>query len=276
MPAIVKRLTNDGLRNVNYRADSLNSAEDFEARDGVYTVSNTYNVTQTLLLDAHLDRLEDSARRQGFVLLCDRARLRAALRELVVSSGFGDVRFRISSKADAPASFLLTIEPYQPPTEQIRTQGARCVTTDAASRSDPAAKTSGWMHRRKALQADMPAGIYEAFLRDEKGQILEGMTSNFYAVLGGQLHTAGDGVLAGISRRIVLDVCRDVLQMRMQAPSHDDIANFREAFLSSSSRGIIPVVEIDGLTIGDGAVGANTRILQRLYQSWVEAHLEEL
>ena len=49
MPAIVKRLTNDGLRNVDYRADSLDSAAEFEARDGVYTVSNTYHVTQTLL-----------------------------------------------------------------------------------------------------------------------------------------------------------------------------------------------------------------------------------
>lgn len=276
MPAIVKRLTHDGLRNVSYRADSLNAAEDFEARDGVYTVSNTYNVTQTLLLDAHLDRLEDSARRKGFVLLCDRERLRSALREMIVSSGFGDVRYRISSNADAPASLLLTIEPYQPPPEQAITQGVRCVTTDAASRSDPAAKTSSWMHARKALQANMPASIYEIFLRDEHGCILEGITSNFYAVLGGQLYTAGDGVLAGISRRIVLDACRDVLQIRLQAPWHDDIANFSEAFMSSSSRGIIPVVEIDGQTIGDGAVGAETRNLQRRYQSWVEAHLEEL
>lgn len=276
MPAIVKRLTNDGLQNVNYRADSLNSAEEFEAGDGVYTVSNTYNVTQTLLLDAHLDRLEDSARRQGFVLRCDRTRLRSALREMVAGSGFGDVRFRISCNADAPASFLLTIEPYQPPSEEIRSYGARCVSTDAASRSDPAAKTSNWMRRRKALRADMPAGTYETFLRDEKGQILEGMASNFYAVLGGELHTAGDGALAGISRRIVLDICSDVLQIRLQAPAHDDIANFSEAFLSSSSRGIIPVVEIDGVRIGAGSVGTNTRILQRKYQAWVEAHLEEL
>ena len=170
----------------------------------------------------------------------------------------------------------MTIEPFQPPSESIRSQGVRCISTAAASRCDPAAKTSDWMHRRKALQAIMPAGSYEIFLLDNEGRILEGMTSNFYAVIGEWLHTAGEGVLAGISRHIVLEVCRDVLEIRFQAPFHDDIINFSEAFLSSSSRGIIPVVEIDGLAIGDGEVGAYTRALQRKYQSWIEAHLEEL
>ena len=276
MPAILKRLTSDGLHDVQYAADSLNAAAKFEAHDGVYTVSNTYHDTQTLLLDAHLDRLEDSARRQGILLKCERVRLRSALRKMIETSGFGDVRFRISVNANAPGVLLLTIEPYLPPSITIRAQGVRCVTSRAARRSDPAAKTSDWMHLRRALQAEMPAGIYETFLVDDEGHILEGMTSNFYAIRQGQLYTAGDGVLAGISRRVVLEGSQGLLPIRMQAPSYNDVSGFSEAFLSSSSRGIIPVVEIDGKTIGNGKVGATTRIMQRKYQSWVETHLEEL
>ena len=68
MPAIVKRLTAAGLADVDYAAASLDEAAAFEPRHGVYTVSNTHRRTQTLLLDAHLDRLEDSARREGFAL----------------------------------------------------------------------------------------------------------------------------------------------------------------------------------------------------------------
>lgn len=276
MPAIVKRLTPEGLKDVKYSANSLDDAAEFEARDGVYTVSNSYHVTQTLLLDAHLDRLEDSARRQGMTTICDRSRLRSALREMIVDSGYGDVRYRISVNMADPAAFLLSIEPYRPPSEAIRTRGARCLTSRAAGRRDPAAKTSDWMHMRKALQADMPAGTYETFLVNEESRILEGMTSNFYAIYGGQLYTAGDGMLEGISRRIVLEICQGLLPVHLQAPLRDDVTKFGEAFLSSSSRGIIAVVEIDGESIGDGKVGATTKILQRMYQSWVAAHLEEL
>ena len=115
MPAIIKRLTATGLADVDYRATSLDAAAEFEPRFGVYTVSNTRNRTQTLLLDAHLDRLEDSARREGFAFRCDRARLRQALRRMIEESGYGDARFRISVPGHRPSETLLSIEPYQPP-----------------------------------------------------------------------------------------------------------------------------------------------------------------
>ncbi|MCY4146712.1 MAG: hypothetical protein OXF90_09650, partial [Chloroflexi bacterium] len=88
MPAIIKRLNPSSLREVSYHADSLAGAAEFESRDGVYTVSNTVNHTQTLLFDAHLDRLVDSARREGIPLELDRQGLRAALRQMILESGF--------------------------------------------------------------------------------------------------------------------------------------------------------------------------------------------
>ena len=122
----------------------------------------------------------------------------------------------------------------------------------------------------------MPAGIYETFLLDEQGNMLEGLSSNFFAILSGSLCTVGEGVLAGISRRIVLNICRNVLPLELRAPKQGEIAVFEEAFLTSSSRGIIPVVEIDGVPIGDGQVGSSTKVLRQLYEFWVAAHLEEL
>ncbi|RMG90262.1 MAG: branched chain amino acid aminotransferase, partial [Chloroflexi bacterium] len=50
----------------------------------------------------------------------------------------------------------------------------------------------------------------------------------------------------------------------------------QEAFLTSSSRAIIPIVEIDGVTIGEGRRGAITQQLQQAYHEWVQAHLEAL
>lgn len=275
MPAIIKRLTKRGIVDVDAGARSLQEAAKREPRDGVYTVSNTYSRTKTLLLDAHLDRLDDSARRQGFAVGYDRVRLRQALRKIILDSKFGDARFRLSVSAQAPDEALMSIERFQAPSSELIQAGVRCITSSVA-RHDPAAKTSEWMHRRRALEAARPAGIFEDFLVDPSGRLLEGSSSNVYVMLDGELRTAASGVLAGVSRMIVLEVCEKIVPLRLEAPNIADIARFREVFLSSSSRGLIPVIELDGEAIGDGCVGATTLALRSAYQAWVEAHLEEL
>ncbi len=276
MPAQIRSLTQSGLREVDYQADSLAAAAAYESRAGVYTVSNTVKRTQTLLFDAHLDRLADSARREGIPLQLERAQLRSALRQMILESGFGDVRFRISVRAAQPGELLLSIEPYAPPAERLIQRGVRCETSALLTRHNPAAKSSDWMHRRRRLETARPANLYETFLLDAQGAILEGLGSNFYAIMDGELHTAGSGVLAGIARQIVLAVCADIITVRQIAPKLRELARFDEAFLSSSSRGIIPVVEVDGVAIGAGLPGAKTRQLRAAYQRWVAAHLEEL
>lgn len=276
MPAIVKRLTVAGLLDVDFAAASLDEAAEFEPRHGVYTVSNTYHRTQTLLLDAHLDRLEDSARREGFALRYDRQRLRQALRRMLEDSDYGDARFRISAPGDRPSEMLLSIEPFQPPSPAVIGQGVRCATSAEVARLNPASKASEWMHIRKQLAAARQPDIYETFIVDADDRILEGLSSNFYAIEDGELRTAGAQILAGISRQVVLETCAPIIPLRLEAPLRANIAHFSEAFLTSSSRGIIPVVEIDGAVIGDGSVGNITRQLRDAYESWVADHLEEL
>ena len=275
MPAMVKRLTKQSLARVEYSAGSLLDAAKREPRAGVYTVGKTFQRTKTLLFDEHWSRLENSARQQGFSFNGDPIRLRCALRQMILESDYGDVRFRISVAADAPDEALLSIEPFEPPNPHLIERGARCVTSSEARRI-PASKSSEWMHRRRALEAAQPTDIYETFLRDRQGNLLEGASSNVYVILDGELRTAPSGVLAGISRKIVLAVCESLVALRLKAPNIADIDRFSEVFLSSSSRGIIPVVELDGRRIGDGRVGAATMALRAAYQRWVDDHLEEL
>lgn len=276
MPAIIRRLSPRGLEKVEYTASSLAEAVIFEPFDGVYTVGNTWHTTKALLFDAHLERLEASARHQRISIDYDRQQLKAALRTLILASDYGDARFRISVSAARPDSLLITLEPYHPPDEALVRQGVRCVTSSAAQRKGPSAKTNDWMHIRGKLQDATAPGVYEIILLDESGFMLEGATSNFYAIADGQLCTAGSGILAGISRRILLEVCRDILPLRLQAPHIDDLPGMLEAFLSSSSRGVIPIVAIDGRSIGNGAVGEYSLKLRQAYERWVAEHLEEL
>lgn len=275
MPATIKCLRGRRLVDVDYRATSLRDAAQYEPREGVYTVSNTYKRTQTLLLDAHLDRLEDSAQRQNIPLSLDRIQLRSALRQLALESEYGDVRFRISVSAAAPDEIILSVEPFQAPSRQLIGQGARCVTSKAVRRN-PASKSISWLRRRQALEAATPDGVYEVFLLDSKGNLLEGISSNVYVMIGGALYTAARGVLAGVSRMIVFAICEAIVPLRRQPANISDFDRFDEVFLSSSSRGLIPVVELDGKPIGDGRVGPITSALRKAYQGWVADHLEEL
>lgn len=272
-PCMSKILSPDGLHDTGYEADSLAEATQFEP-DGVYTVANTFNTYQTLKLDAHLDRMEDSARREGIPLALDRLRLKAALRQLISEASFGDVRFRITVPRYQPDHLWLAVEPFTPPAESLIREGVRCITTGDLQRRNPAAKTNEWAQYRQVFT--QPEGIYEVLLLSDEGCILEGFTSNFYAVTGDELRTAGEGMLPGISQQVVFTVAPAIIPVRREAVAMSDIPRLREAFITSSSRGVIPVVEIDGVHVGDGRPGAITLAIRDAYQQWVAAHLETL
>jgi branched-chain amino acid aminotransferase len=276
MPTYIRKLTPQGLEGVDYTAETLNGAAQHEPSDGIYTVTNTYQTTKVLKFDAHLDRMEDSARRANVNLKLDRRRLRSHLRRLIEDGGFGDVRFRVTVPRDTPDTFIITLEPYTPPSDNLVNEGVRVITAPNSARNNPGAKTTDWMHERKRLTEAMPAGIYDTILLDAAGNMLEGLAANFYAILDGELRTAGTGVLPGIAQQIVLEVALGMLPVVRVAPNIADVSRIAEAFITSSSRGIIPVVEIDGQKLGEGTPGYWTRRLREAYIRWAEEHLEEL
>ncbi len=276
MPCIVKRLTSAGLLPVDYSAESLADAATHEPSSGVYTVTNTFGTDRVLKLSAHWDRLEDSARRANIPLKLDRPRLQAALRQVIEEAGYGSVRFRVTVPADAPNEFILSVEPFKPLAPKVYETGIRVITSAVANRANPAAKTTAWMHDRAALEAGLPPGVFTAILVSEDGVLLEGTSSNFYAILNGELRTAGEGVLPGIAQQVVFEVAPSILPVRREAVKIGDIPRIEEAFITSASRGIVPVVEIDGMPISGGAPGETTRTLRAAYLAWVEDHLETL
>lgn len=276
MPALIKLLTPQGLQDVDYSALSLADAAQYEPGDGIYTVANTFNTYDTLKLNAHFDRMEDSAKRQAISIKLDRQSIKNALRQMIDESNYGDVRFRITVSRSQAEQFILTIEPFTAPSETLIQQGVRCITVADSARKDAEAKTTAWMHTRKALSGAMPADIYDTFLLDKDDYLLEGLGSNFYAIVDGILHTAGEAVLKGISQQIVFEVAEGIIDIKRQAAHLSEIKRFSEAFLTSSSRGIIPVVEIDSIQIGDGLVGEKTGELRVAYQAWMDDNLEAL
>jgi len=276
MPCTIRVLAPEGLLPANYSAESLNEAARYEPANGVYTVGNTFDTYKALKLTAHLDRMEDSARRAHIPLTLNRPRLRAALRELITLAGYGDVRYRITVPADQPDRFILSIEPFKGVPPEVIASGIRVITAPDSARQNAEAKTTGWMHDREKLEATLPPGIYTSLLLDAAGNVLEGATSNFYAILDGVLYTAGEGVLPGIGQQIALEVAAEVLPVRRQPIHVNDVPRVSEAFITSASRGIVPVVEIDGIKLGDGTPGALTKQLRERYEAAKQKYLEVL
>lgn len=271
MAAYIRVLTPQGLKSVDYTAESLADAATYEP-DGIYTVTNTYNRFQVLKFEAHLDRMEDSAHRAEIDLKLDRPTLKAALRQMITDADMGDVRFRVTVPRSKPDHAIITLEPFKPVPPEVREFGVAVITAPNSARHNPAAKTTGWMHERGNIT--LPEGVYDAILLDADGYMLEGLGANFYTIINGELRTAGQGVLPGIAQQIVFEIAPDILPVRRDAPHISELPDIQEAFITSSSRGIVPIHTIDNRTLGNP--GEKTRALISTYNAWVESHLETL
>jgi len=273
-PIPTYRLTPQGLTPAPYVAHSLAEAVAYEP-PGVYTVARTFHGDRALRLDAHLDRLEESARLVGIPLVLDRARLRGALRELLHRAGFPDAKFRITAPRAEPETLVLSLEPFQPVPPAVMEQGARVITLPLR-RANPVAKTTEWMTARKPAFDHLPPGVYEAVLVTPEGRLLEGLSSNFYGVLDGALRTAESEVLNGITRAAILRLAPEVLPVRVEALRREDVPRLEEALLTSAGRGVVPITQIDDCAIGGGVVGPRVGAIQARYDAWTEEQAEAI
>ena len=111
---------------------------------------------------------------------------------------------------------------------------------------------------------------YEYLLLDSAGRILEGTGTNFWAVRDGVMYTAGEGVLEGITREILLQLIAGLgIPLRLEAVGAADVATLDEAALSGSSRALLPVVSIAGQTVGDGRPGPIVGRVLAAYNAFV-------
>lgn len=266
------RVHRNGVEPLDWVAEDLDQASQ-RLPQGTYTTLRTFGQRNVLRLDAHLDRLERSAALLGHPIRLDRPRLRRALAEVLKRCRFPEARLRITVALEdgSPRSrseCYISVERFQPPDEALYQRGVRVITM-LISRADPRAKSTRFIAPSRTLKASLPQSIYEVLMTTGDGRILEGFSSNFFAVLEGRLITAGEGVLEGITRGMVLELAPEVLPVELRAPRLQEIPAFEEAFITSSSRGIVPVVVINEQVIGNGRPGPVTAELRRRYEEQV-------
>lgn len=243
---------------------------------GVYSVLRTFEKNKFLDLAAHLARNGRSMQLLGWDYQLDETRLRQTIHQVCTASPYPEMRVRFDVLA-APAvklgtdsRVLVTLMPFTPPSPQLYAQGVKLNFAPELSRAQPLAKTAAFSQARHAFTQAHQAEAYEYLLLDEAGFVLEGTGSNFYGVRDGVVYTAGDGVLEGITRRIILDLLPQLgIPLRLKPIHRDEIATLDEAAMSSSSRALLPVVEIDGQMVGNGRPGPVSKTILQAYNELV-------
>ena len=249
---------------------------------GYYSTFRTFaECSRVLGLSAHLRRLYEPVSTPEVEV----SELHRQLRTLLKPYQPGEARVRAIMSSQG--QFYIAIEPLRPLPGAIYEQGVRVEIT-ALQRQHPRMKSTSFITRsdseRKHIEQQ---GVFEALLvRD--GKILEGMTSNFFYVPRAErtegrfqreavVCTARDDILLGVTRDTVIDVAQDRgLEIRYEPLARDQIAAVEEAFITSSSRGIVPVVQIDDVPVGQGRPGPLTRDLMAAYEAYVLAHAETI
>jgi branched-chain amino acid aminotransferase len=119
-----------------------------------------------------------------------------------------------------------------------------------------------------ALLQAREAGADEALMLDTDGNVATCNATNFFAVIGGAVTTStGDSCLGGITRGLVLELCRDHgIPAYERAFSLDEAIAADEAFVTGTFGGLTPVTEIDGTNLGGPVPGPVTGRLTDLYR----------
>lgn len=250
---------------------------------GVYSVIRTFGHNRFFQLEHHLARTVRSMRLLGWDYQLDEERLRRAIHELCTAYPSPEMRVRIDILAEPATAFgstsreLIALMPFTPPSAMLYAKGIVVGYATGLHRTNPLAKTADFAEARKQASTHDSgvSGFYEHLLTNDQGQILEATSANFYAVRDGVIYTAGEGVLEGVTRRILLDlVAAQGIPLRLQAIHVDEVPTLDEALISSSSRGIMPIVQIGDQTIANGIPGPLTKKLIAAYNGHVEAHLQ--
>jgi D-alanine transaminase len=129
-------------------------------------------------------------------------------------------------------------------------------------------KTVGLLAPAMGKQAAVAAGVQDAWMVED-GYVTEGTSNNADIVTADnviQTRHLGNEILSGITRAAVLKFADEANYRVEQAPfSIDQAQQAREAFITSASTFVMPVVNIDGVSVGDGKPGPVTRELRKIY-----------
>jgi D-alanine transaminase len=258
----------------------------FQFADGVYEVIAVRR-GRPVDEDDHLDRLDRSLRELRMPWPMSRRALRLVMRETIRRNhlgAFGALYLQVTRgaaprshafPATAKQTVVMTARPLSLPTAESLGCGIGVVTVADIRWKRCDVKSVSLLATVLGKQVAVEAGCYEAWMVDEQGLITEGTASNAWIVTaGGELVTrrADTAILNGITRMATIGIARAAGLRFVERPfSVAEAKGAAEAFITSTTSMIRPVIRIDGVAVGSGRPGGTTVRLVDWYLDHVEA-----
>ncbi len=235
---------------------------------GVYETLQVVN-GRIFRLHDHLMRLERSAQAIDLMLPASLVEIARWAKHLIQEARAQEATIRVlavnSDPFLGPTVYMMLLPPVHHPRE-LYEYGASAVTFEG-ERPLPTAKTVNTLVNFLARRKAQAQGAHEGLLVARDG-IREGATSNIFAVIKGALVTPPDHLaIAGVTRDIVIRLAQARGYRLIFRPLPvSSIPHWEEAFLTSTSRHVMPLTRVDGMPINGGDVGPVTRGLMQAFE----------
>ena len=251
--------------------------------DGVFEGIRAYN-GKIFTLDEHLDRLYDSATAISLKIPITKAEMAEAIKKTMKANNLADSYIRLvvtrgvgklgldPNKCATPQIIIITdtIELYP---KALYEKGLDIVTVTTIrnhfSALDPKIKSLNYLNNILAKVESIQAGAGEALMLNKDGYVAECAGDNVFIFKNNILRTppSSAGILVGITRNVVMKLATEMgVQVREELMTRYDLYIADECFLTGTAAEIIPVVKIDGRTIGTGKPGKLTLDLLKRYR----------
>jgi len=243
---------------------------------GVFDVLRTYDGVPFRLRD-HVERLENSARLIDLEIPWSTEELEALTYEILARNDYANASVRYivtggpSSNFMTPEgkpSLMIMVTPIPPIDEKLYKEGSK-VTTTYTVRERPTVKSINYIGAIMAVEQAKRAGALEAIYKNERNEITEGTRSSFFAIRGDQLITPGSEALEGVTRQVVLELAPPLFTVLQRPIHYCELRYIDEAFITSTTKELIPVVQIDNIIVGGGRPGSKTAQLHKRFREYV-------
>ncbi len=245
--------------------------------DGVYEVTAVV-AGKFVDYDLHMERLERSLRELSMGWPCSKGELKAMHVELVKRNNMGEgwVYMQITRGAadrdfkfpkDAKPSLVAFTQAKKLVDNPDAVKGVSVITVPDIRWARRDIKTVMLLAPVLGKQAAAEKGAFEAWMVED-GKVTEGTSSNAYIVKDGKIITreVSNSILAGCTRRALFKLIEaNGLKLEERAFTPEEALEADEAFLTSASNFVMPIVEIDGKRIGGGQPGPVARQLRDLF-----------
>jgi branched-chain amino acid aminotransferase len=234
-------------------------------------------------LDAHLDRFERSAKAIHLELPVTKKQLHDLVLECLQRNELDDAAYikvigtrgitkePLLDPRGAKPTVIVFARPYlhwAAPEKVAAGLSAKLTSVRRVpfSAIDPRVKSLNYLNNILARIEAQRAGCDEALIVDDQGFVGEGPGFNVFVVRSGTVVTPEQGVLEGITRETVLELCDELgLPVRRGPVAPYDYAVAEEAFITSTAGGIMPITSVDGHKVGSGTLGPITRRLREAF-----------